>query len=188
MVPGIGLSPDKMLLGRVFAYADAQRYRIGPNFHQLPVNQPQGVEGGFEAVNQWMFDGNQAYHHSGTAPVYAPNSFGRESAQEVGRGRWPRAGRPTARWCGRPTRCTPRTTTSARPALLVREVFDDAQRDRLVETVTGALGGIKRGEVLERAIWYWTSVDETIGTRVDEAVKAGRDDETVPGMGVERED
>ena len=40
-VPGIGLSPDKMLLGRAFAYNDAQRNRIGTNFHQLPVNRPR---------------------------------------------------------------------------------------------------------------------------------------------------
>ncbi len=37
-VPGIGFSPDKMLIGRVFAYADAHRARIGTNFHQLTVN------------------------------------------------------------------------------------------------------------------------------------------------------
>ena len=40
MVPGIGASPDKMLLGRLFAYADAHRYRIGANYNQLPVNAP----------------------------------------------------------------------------------------------------------------------------------------------------
>src|SRR3546814_10662032 len=40
-VPGIGLPPDKMLLGRAFAYNDAQRNRIGNNFHQLPVNRPK---------------------------------------------------------------------------------------------------------------------------------------------------
>lgn len=40
MVPGIGPSPDKMLLGRLFSYPDAHRYRIGTNCLQLPVNQP----------------------------------------------------------------------------------------------------------------------------------------------------
>ena len=39
IVPGIGFSPDKMLLGRVFAYSDTHRYRIGPNYQQLPVNR-----------------------------------------------------------------------------------------------------------------------------------------------------
>ena len=40
MVPGIEPSPDKMLQGRLFAYADAQRYRIGANYQELPVNRP----------------------------------------------------------------------------------------------------------------------------------------------------
>jgi catalase len=40
LVPGIEPSPDKMLQGRLFAYADTQRYRIGPNFMELPVNRP----------------------------------------------------------------------------------------------------------------------------------------------------
>ena len=49
-VPGVGFSPDKMLLGRVFAYADAHRARIGTNFDQLPVNQP--ING---AANRYAF-------------------------------------------------------------------------------------------------------------------------------------
>src|SRR5258708_26888487 len=40
MVPGIEASPDRMLQGRLFAYADTQRYRVGPNYLQLPVNRP----------------------------------------------------------------------------------------------------------------------------------------------------
>jgi hypothetical protein len=79
-VPGTGLSPDKMLLGRAFAYADAQRNRIGTNFHQLPVNQPRaGVP-----TNTYMFDGEMTYHHTGAAAVYAPNSTGRPWADATG--------------------------------------------------------------------------------------------------------
>jgi catalase len=40
MVPGVEPSPDKMLQGRLFAYADAQRYRLGVNYQDLPVNRP----------------------------------------------------------------------------------------------------------------------------------------------------
>ena len=40
IVPGIGFSPDKMLQGRLFSYGDAQRYRLGVNFNQIPVNAP----------------------------------------------------------------------------------------------------------------------------------------------------
>ena len=137
-VPGIGLSPDKMLLGRAFAYNDAQRNRIGTNFHQLPVNRPK------VPVNTYMFDGQMTYQHSGAAPVYVPNSGGRPWADATGRPRR-RLGVPTARWCAAPTPCTRRTTTSARPGTLVREVFNDAQRDRLVETGGGSLLGGVRG-------------------------------------------
>ena len=41
MVPGVGASPDKMLQGRLFAYADAHRYRVGVNNQQLPINRPR---------------------------------------------------------------------------------------------------------------------------------------------------
>ena len=60
VVPGIGFSPDKMLLGRVFSYADAHRYRIGPNYQQLPVNRHR-VEGAYT----YQFDGPMAYDHVG---------------------------------------------------------------------------------------------------------------------------
>ena len=78
-MPGIGFSPDKMLLGRVFAYSDTHRYRIGANYQQLPVNRHR-VEG----ANTYAQDGAMAYEHRGDDPVYAPNSFGRGYADEVG--------------------------------------------------------------------------------------------------------
>ena len=45
LVDGLDFSDDKMLVGRTFSYSDTQRYRVGPNYLQLPVNQPQGVDG-----------------------------------------------------------------------------------------------------------------------------------------------
>ncbi|STT04365.1 catalase [Klebsiella michiganensis] len=41
VVPGIGFSPDRMLQGRLFSYGDTQRYRLGVNHHQIPVNAPR---------------------------------------------------------------------------------------------------------------------------------------------------
>src|SRR5258708_3040825 len=70
MVPGIVPSPDKMLLGRLFSYADTHRYRIGANYNQLPVNAPQ-VE-----VHSYSKDSSMRYRHNGNQPVYAPNSYG----------------------------------------------------------------------------------------------------------------
>lgn len=77
-VPGIGPSPDKMLQGRLFSYGDAQRYRLGVNHHQIPVNSPRGVAepNTYHRDGQMRVDGNQ-----GSVPGYQPNGYGRFEGQ-----------------------------------------------------------------------------------------------------------
>jgi catalase len=69
MVPGTGISPDKMLLARVFSYADAHRARLGVNYKQIPVNRPQAP------VHSYSKDGVMRVQNV-SDPVYAPNSKG----------------------------------------------------------------------------------------------------------------
>ncbi|MEG2923431.1 MAG: catalase [Oscillospiraceae bacterium] len=71
VVPGIGLSPDKLLQGRLFAYGDAQRYRLGVNSDQIPVNQAQVPVHAYHRDGMMRVDGNY-----GATKGYAPNSFG----------------------------------------------------------------------------------------------------------------
>lgn len=71
IVPGIGLSPDKMLHGRLFSYGDAQRYRLGVNHAQIPVNAPKCPYHSFHRDGAMRVDGN-----FGAATPYEPNSFG----------------------------------------------------------------------------------------------------------------
>ena len=72
-VPGIGFSPDRMLQTRVFSYGDAQRYRLGVNHHQIPVNAPLGVKNphSFHRDGLMRVDGNM-----GSELHYEPNSYG----------------------------------------------------------------------------------------------------------------
>ena len=93
LVPGIGLSPDKMLMGRVFSYHDTHLHRIGTNYEQLPINAPK-VSGAL--LQQGRSDDASAARAS--QPVYAPNSYGGPKADPaasstgmVGRGRRDRA-------------------------------------------------------------------------------------------------
>ncbi|MGZ6925943.1 MAG: catalase, partial [Acidimicrobiia bacterium] len=164
LVPGIGFSPDKMLLGRAFAYSDTHRYRIGPNYLQLPVNRPR-VE-----TNTYQFDGPMAYDHTGDQPVYAPNSEGRGYADVTGPvdDGWESDGEMVR------TAYTLRADDDdwSQPGALVREVMDDAQRDRFVETVAGHLLGGVHGDVLERAFDYWKHVDPDTGKKIEELVRA----------------
>lgn len=71
IVPGIGYSPDKMLQARLFAYADAQRYRLGVNFSHIPVNAPQCPFHSYHRDGQMRTDGNMS-----GATSYFPNSRG----------------------------------------------------------------------------------------------------------------
>src|SRR5712664_537071 len=77
MVPGIGPSPDRMLLGRLFSYHDTHLHRIGTNYEQLPVNRPRS------GVHSYNKDGAMRYADGGHQPVYAPNSYGGPQADPL---------------------------------------------------------------------------------------------------------
>jgi catalase len=71
IVPGIGFSPDKMLQARIFAYADAHRYRVGTHYELLPVNRPKS------SVKTYHLDGPMRFDTpKSTDAYYEPNSFG----------------------------------------------------------------------------------------------------------------
>ncbi|HUV06266.1 MAG TPA: catalase, partial [Spirochaetia bacterium] len=72
IVPGISFSPCKMLQARIFAYADAHRYRLGANFERLPINAPRATKSSnYQRDGLMRFDDNE-----GPSPNYEPNSFG----------------------------------------------------------------------------------------------------------------
>jgi catalase len=71
VVPGISFSPDKMLQSRLFSYGDAQRYRLGVNHHQIPVNAPKCPFHSYHRDGAMRVDGNQ-----GATIGYEPNSKG----------------------------------------------------------------------------------------------------------------
>ncbi|WP_408934971.1 catalase [Corynebacterium marquesiae] len=178
IVPGVGLSPDKMLQARVFAYADQQRYRIGPNYQQLPVNQPQNVD----EVNTYQHEGSMQYHFNAPEdPVYSPNRY------EKGTGVLDDAAVND--------RSQLETTTAAELYInpesygsdlvrapyvrhsedddfvqardLYENVYDDAAKERLVTNITNAMAGVSE-ETEERVYEYWTKVHPALGQRVRE--------------------
>ena len=172
LVPGIGVSPDKMLLGRIFSYADTHRYRIGPNYMQLPVNAPKSP------VHSYSKDGPMRYQNAGD-PVYAPNSYGGPAADTARFGEaagWEASSSEMARsayvqhaedddW--------------TQPGTMVREVLDDAARERLVNNIVGHLLNAVSEPVLQRACEYWRNVDKNLGDKIEATVR-GKQDEMDP--------
>src|SRR5690606_5979078 len=71
LVPGIGVSPDRMLQSRLFAYGDAARYRLGVNHHSIPVNAPRCPVHSYHRDGAMRVDGNH-----GATIAYEPNTRG----------------------------------------------------------------------------------------------------------------
>ncbi|MBN3854182.1 catalase [Paraburkholderia sp. Ac-20340] len=164
-VPGIGLSPDRMLLGRAFAYNDAHRARIGTNFNQLPVNQPK------VPVQTYQFDGHMAFEHTGNAPTYVPNSFGRPWADQTGPADdgWEADGEMVRSAYA----LHAEDDDFGQPGNLVRNVFNDKQRALLVEQVVASLNGV-RSPVRERVFEYWKNIDANVGRQIEEQAGSGQ--------------
>jgi catalase len=163
-VPGIGISPDKMLMARVFSYPDAQRYRVGTNYNEIPVNAPHAAH-----VDSYTQDG--AVRHifkAPTAPVYAPNSFGGPVANpdRAAEGGWESDGELVR------TAATLHADDSdfGQPGTLYREVFDDAARDRFLATLIGQGNSLTVSEIREHFFQYWSNVDAGLGAKLRASV------------------
>ncbi|GAA5113046.1 catalase [Haloechinothrix salitolerans] len=163
LVAGTGLSPDKMLLARGFSYADAHRARLGVNYKQIPVNQPK------VPVHSYSKDGVGRTINA-TDPVYAPNSYGGPHADPsltAEAGLWYTDGEMVRE------AYTLRKDDDdfGQAGTMVREVLDDAARERLVSNVAGHLSNGVSEPILRRAFEYWRNVDKNIGDRIEKAVK-----------------
>lgn len=166
LVPGIGLSPDKMLLGRVFAYADAHRHRLGVNYKQIPVNAPRSP------VNSYSKDGAMRINPV-SDPVYAPNSKGGpvpDAEKYPTDSTWQTAGDLVRQ----PYTLHAEDDDWGQARTLVTQVMDDAARDRLINNVAGhLLNGVKE-PVLSRVYQYWHNIDPTTSKRIADAVAAAK--------------
>ena len=160
LVPGIGISPDKMLQNRVLSYPDAHRYRIGTNYHQVPVNQPKGVKGG---GNTYQRDGHLRVDGNGGAEVdYEPNSFG----GPVENKRFAEPPMPTNGdgkrwdWFDGDDR-----DYYGQPRLFWEKALEEGGRQRLVENIVGSMTGSP--ERIQRAMLsHFLKIHEDFGRGV----------------------
>ena len=162
LVPGIGMSPDRLLLGRSFAYADAHRHRVGVNHNQLPVNAPK-VE-----VRSYGKDGAMRFYNR-TDPVYVPNSVGgpKADAARASEVRWAADGEMVR--AAQTLRPDDDDFSQARS--LIRDVMDEAGRERLVHNVVLHLSNGVTEPVLSRVFEYWHNIDPDIAMRIEQGFR-----------------
>jgi catalase len=164
-VAGVGPSPDKMLQGRLFAYGDAHRYRLGINHTQLPVNAPKGVAGGaanYGRDGAMRFDGN-----GGRSKNYEPNSFG--GPKQTGEPLY--AGLASDGVSGSTPAVRHAEDDDFVQAGMLYRVMKPDERERLVRTIAGGLARVADAGIVERSIGHFTEADPEYGARVAAAVK-----------------
>lgn len=163
LVDGLDFSDDKMLVGRTFPYSDTQRYRVGPNYLQLPVNAPH--EGVPVSTNQE--GGQMAYgvdNRGGNPHVnFEPSSVaGLGQADETYREYRPHVS-------GRIMRAPIERENNYAQAGERFRTMPDWERDDLVKNMVNLLGQCDK-HIQEKMVWHFGQCDEAYGHRVAEGL------------------
>lgn len=160
-IPGIGLSPDKMLQGRILAYPDAHRYRLGVNYEQLPVNRPIVPVHNHQRDGFMALDGN-----GGSAPNYFPNSYDNIEPDKEYR-------EPPISLESDVADIWDRNKNDddhySQPGTLFRKVMTDQERANTVANFVGALKGVtgpKKKEILMRQLGHFHKADRELAMLV----------------------
>ncbi|WP_392750416.1 catalase [Streptomyces sp. LN590] len=167
-VPGIGPSPDKMLQGRLFAYADAHRYRLGVNHTQLPVNAPRTA-----VVDNYGRDGLHATRNGARRDKnYEPNSYAGPAQTDAA------LSAPLAvhGWTGAHAAPAHAKDDDFFQAGELYRLMSEDEKGRLVANIAGGLSQVTREDVIEKNLAHFHAADAEYGKRVEEAVRAPRED------------
>lgn len=169
LVDGLDFSEDKMLIGRTFSYSDTQRYRVGPNYLQLPVNQPKNAKVSTNQQGgqmQYGVDNNGANPHVN----YEPSITGglREAAA-------PTVDEYGPEFSGRITRKRIPRTNDYEQAGQRYQLMEQWEKDDLVENFVTNISEATR-EVQERMVWHFLMCDDELGLRVGEGLGISPDD------------
>lgn len=162
IVPGIEFSADKMLVPRSFGYADAQRYRVGPNFPQLPINKPA------VPVANHLQDGSMAYDYK-TGPVnYSPNTL------DGNRPPYANLNNPIGPFVEGDLQQQPIAKTDNFTQAGERyNSYTETEKQALNQNIAKELAYV-RPEIVEKVVSYFAMADESFAAGVREAMRAVR--------------
>ncbi|MER1966961.1 catalase [Castellaniella sp. GW247-6E4] len=160
VVPGIGFSPDRMLQARLFSYGDAQRYRLGVNHHQIPVNAPRCPFHSYHRDGAMRVDGN----HGGITGNQ-PNKAGEWAEQ-------PEYREPPLSLEGAADHWNHREDTDyfSQPGALFR-LMSPEQQQALFDNTARAIAGVSK-DVQDQHVEHCTQADPAYGAGVAAAIKA----------------
>ncbi len=163
LVDGIGFSPDKMLQGRILSYADAQRYRLGINFEQIPVNTCPFM------VNNYHRDGQMRVDDNGNDDAnYYPNSFSDVTPDESYKEPAWELDSHVADWFDR-NAGEGDNDHYTQAGDLYRKALSPQERVNMVNNIVGAMGGIsgpKKAKIVNLQLCHFFRADLQLGMAV----------------------
>ncbi|WDF33818.1 catalase [Arthrobacter agilis] len=170
LVDGLDFSDDKMLVGRTFSYSDAQRYRVGPNYLQLPVNSAKNAS---VHTNQ---RGGQMSFATDLAPDQNPHvNYEPSITGGLREGEYPTHDEQGPEIRGRLTRTRIPLTNDYLQAGQRYQLLEQWEKDDLVGNFVTLIGQAARS-VQERMVWHFYLVDDELGARVGEGLGIGLDE------------
>ena len=161
LINGIGFSPDKMLQGRILAYPDAHRYRIGVNYDALPVNKCPFAVNNYHRDGAMRFDGN-----GGSNPNYFPNSFDQNVEAITDRSE---PYKLESSLVGYFDRNHNDDDHYSQPRALFEDVMDTKEQEDTINNIVGAMKGIKgpkKDAIIHRQLCHWFRCSEKLGTGI----------------------
>ncbi|KAF9144125.1 hypothetical protein BG015_000202 [Linnemannia schmuckeri] len=169
MVPGIDVSNDRMLQGRLFSYPDTHRHRLGANYLQLPINQPYRTH-----VNNHQRDGLATYSQNfNNYPNYEPQS--KDPKGPIEQLHDVRAKYSPVTVNGQTGRYPHRKSDDdyKQPGDLYR-LLKGKEQDDLIANLVGHMKNVKNQEIVKRQIAHFTKADPEWGRRVEEGLKTAK--------------
>lgn len=158
IVPGIGFSPDKMLQGRIFSYPDAHRYRIGTNYHLLPVNRARSE------VNTYNVAGsmNSDTYKNGPA-YYEPNSYSDSPKEDKS------YLEPDLALDGAAQRYAPLDDDFYTQPRALFNLMNDNQKAQLFSNIAASMDGVDK-KIIDRALAHFEKISPDYASGVKKAL------------------
>ncbi|OYU94582.1 MAG: catalase [Bacteroidetes bacterium B1(2017)] len=162
VINGIGYSPDKLLQGRILSYPDAQRYRLGVNYEQIPVNKCPYSTNNYERDGYMRVDGNGQ-----SSENYFPNSFDEIIVDETSKKPAMELDSTEANWFDRNGPGDNDHYTQA--GILFTKVMSENERKNTIANIVDSMSGIigeKKNEIINRQLCHFYRMDKAIGADI----------------------
>lgn len=158
IVPGIGFSPDKMLQGRIFSYPDAHRYRVGTNYHLLPINRARSEVNTYNVAGAMNFD-----EYKNKSAYYEPNSYD-DSPKEDKNYLEPDLNLEAAA-----QRYAPLDNDFYTQPKALFDIMNDSQKEQLFNNIASSMEGVEQ-KIIDKALIHFEKISKEYAEGVKKAL------------------